>query len=110
MRRLTLSGTTFDCTAKPSPWPHGHRVQIDIVTSGKRVGCLHVVCALDQPDFDTLASLSPPELCDLALSRFTDGRLSATIETVLWWQEAIASMGYDYVSPIGCSFSRRSAS
>jgi hypothetical protein len=63
------------------------------------------VCAFDQPDFHTLASLSPPELCDLALSRFTDGQLSVALETVLRWQETIASMGYDYVSPIGTSFS-----
>ncbi len=106
MRRITLSGTTYDCTASPYPWRHGHGIKIDIATSGKRVGCMLVVCAFDQPDFHTLASLSLPELCDLALSRFTDGDL----ETVLQWQETIASMGYDYASPIGKSFSSADAS
>jgi hypothetical protein len=69
--RITTSGKTFDCTARPYPWPHGHGVQIDVATSGKQVGSVLVVCAFDQAEFHTLASLSPPELCDLALSRFT---------------------------------------
>jgi hypothetical protein len=110
MRRITMSGTTYDCTANVYPWPHGHGVQIDIATSGKRIGCLLVLCAFDQPDFHTLAALSPSELCDLALTRFADGQLSVTLERVLWWQETISSMGYDYVSPIGTRFSRAGTS
>jgi hypothetical protein len=103
--RIKMPGATFDCTASPYPWPHGLRVKIDIATSGKRIGSVHVLCALDSPEFNTLALLSPPELCDLALSRFISGQLPVALETVLRWQEAIASMGYDYISPLGSTFS-----
>jgi len=103
---IAVSGTTFDCTASPYLWRHGHGVQIDITTSGKHVGGVRVVCPFDQPEFHTLASLFPRELCDLALSRFTSGQLPVTLEAVLRWQEEIASMGYDYTSPLISLFSR----
>jgi hypothetical protein len=103
--RITMFGATFDCTASSRPWPHGLGVKIDIATSDKRIGAVHVLCAVDWSEFHTLALLSPPELCDLALSRFSSGRLPVTLETVLQWQEAIASMGYDYISPLSSRFS-----
>jgi hypothetical protein len=102
---ITISRATFDCSASPHPWPHGLGVKIDIATSGKRIGIVHVLCALGLPEFNTLALLSPPELCDLALSRFGGGQLPVTLESVFRWQEAIASMGYDYISPLGSRFS-----
>jgi len=58
------------------------------------------------PEFHTLASLSPREFCDLALSRFASGQLPVTREAVLQWQEEIASMGYDYISLLISLFSR----
>jgi hypothetical protein len=38
------------------------------------------------------------------------GELPVTLETVLWWQETIASIGDDYISPLISSFSRADAS
>jgi hypothetical protein len=107
MKPIVVSGQTFECTARPHPWPHGLRVAIDVTKSGKRVGCLHVACASNQVAFSTLASFTSSELCDLALSRFIAGDLPVTLERVLWWQEEIGKLGFDYVSPLGTSFERR---
>jgi hypothetical protein len=105
MNRIVVSGQAFECTAKPYPWAQGVGVQVDVTTSGKRVGSVHIVCDANRAEFDGLASLAPPELCDLALSRFVAGDLPVTLEHILQWQAKIASMGYDYVSPLGSSFS-----
>src|SRR5262249_56724487 len=47
---IAVSGTTFDCAASPYLWRHGHGVQIDIISSGKHVGSVRVVCAFDRPE------------------------------------------------------------
>jgi hypothetical protein len=107
---ITISDKTFDCTATPYAWPHGLGVDIKVAASGKHVSGVRVLCSLDQPDFDTLAALSPQQLCDLALSRFTMGELPVTLDTILSWQETIESMGYHYVSPLISSFSRAAPS
>jgi hypothetical protein len=106
MMRLMASGKTFECTAKPYPWPHGVGVYIDIATQDQRVGCVKVMCIRNKPGFDALAALTPPELCDVALSRFAAGELGIKIEDVLRWQEQIRSLGYDYVSPLVTTFQR----
>jgi len=47
---IAMSGTTFDCAASPYLWRHGHGVQIDIISSGKHVGSVRVLCAFDRPE------------------------------------------------------------
>ena len=106
MSRITLSGETFDCAATPYPWPFGVGVRIDVTRSDKHVGSLLVLCAANDAAFHSLASLSPSELCDLALSRFVAGELPVALERILWWQERISAMGHDYVSPLGSAFSQ----
>jgi hypothetical protein len=66
-----------------------------------------VGCAFNDAASDTLSSLSPSELCDLALSRFVAGDLLVTMKRVLRWQEEIGKLGYDNVSPLGTSFEHR---
>jgi hypothetical protein len=70
LERVWIAGEEFECNAAPYPWPHGVGVQIDIASSGRRVGSVHVICAQGHAGFDALAALSPREVCDLALSRF----------------------------------------
>lgn len=95
VKQIVVSGQTFECTAKPCPWPYGLRIQIDVTKAGKRIGCVLVLCASNQAALCSLSSLSPSELCDLALSRFVAGDLSVTLERVLWWQAEIGKLGYD---------------
>jgi hypothetical protein len=113
-RRTAFSSETFesfDCTAKPHPvslsW--GLCVRIDIRKSDERVGCVLACCAFDHAAFDALSSLAPSELCDLALSRFVAGDLSVTLKHVLSWQEEIAKLGYDCVSPLAASIAAPNA-
>jgi hypothetical protein len=108
MKRIVMSGETFECRAKPYPWPYGVGVDIDVTKSGKHAGSIHVVCASDQAAFSTLASLTSSELRDLALSRFVAGDLPVALETVLWWQQEIGKLEFDYVSPLCSSFERTS--
>lgn len=108
--RIITCGKMFDCTATPYPWVHGLGVRVDVSTAGRRVGTVLVLCAFSHAEFDTLAALSPPDICDLALSRFTSGELPATLESILSWQGSIASLGYDdCISPVVSSFSRGEA-
>src|SRR5262250_2269252 len=98
LRRIAFSGETFetfDCIAKPRPLSWGISVRIDICKSDICVGCVLVCCAFNDAALDTLSSLSPSELCDLALSRFVAGDLPVTMKRVLWWQEEIGKLGYD---------------
>jgi hypothetical protein len=104
VERVRIAGEEFECNAAPYPWPHGVGVRIDIASSDKRVGSVHVVCAKGHAGFDALAALSPREVCDLALSRFVAGHLPVTLEHVLRWQKELGAMGFDYVSPLGSSW------
>ena len=106
MKRIVVSGETFECAAKPSPWRFGLRVEIDTMRSGKRAGRVHVVCASNRAEFDNLSSLAPSDLCDVALSRFVAGDLSVTPERILLWQAEIGKLGFDYLSPLATSFQR----
>jgi hypothetical protein len=80
-------------------------VHIEVTTEGEPVASVHVLSVRDSAEFAALVPLSTPDLCALALQRFSEGKLSVTLQSALCWQEAISAMGYNYVSPLISSFS-----
>jgi hypothetical protein len=83
-------------------------VLIEVTTEGEHVASVVVLCPRDSSEYAALVSLSPSDLCALALARFVEAELPVTIEGVIRWQEAISAMGHNCVSPLFSSFSRQS--
>lgn len=83
MQHLYIGGEEYQLRAEPYHWGLGVGVQIDIVSTAGKLGCVRVLCPKDDFDFDALAAMPTHEFCRLALARLANDQLPVTLELVM---------------------------